>query len=162
VTSDPLAFQWTQTSGVQVTLQGTDTAVAGFHAVSEGTFRFALTVSDGELAGIPATFDVTVNGSNQVPIADAGRCIKGLVGKELCLDGSASYDPDPGDKITYAWSQIQGPLVTLSGADTPTPYFTPLNTGKYVFELRVSDGRDWSAPDQVIALVKESGRRPKR
>ena len=146
---DPLAFQWAQTGGVQVMLEDADTAVATFHAVSEGVFRFDLVVSDGELVSDPATFEVTVNGSNQVPIADAGRLIKGLPGKEICLDGSASYDPDWGDSITYSWSQVEGPLVTLHDPDTATPCFTPSNTGKYVFELRVSDGQTQSAPDQA-------------
>ena len=159
---NPLAYQWTQSGGVQVMLEHADAAVAAFHAVSEGVFRFDLIVNDGELASDPAPFEVTVNGSNQVPIADAGRLIKGLPGKELCLDGSASYDPDWGDSITYSWSQTQGPLVTLHDADTATPCFTPSNTGKYVFELRVSDGQAQSAPAQVIVQVKDSRRPPKK
>lgn len=153
---DPLSYQWAQTGGVQVMLEHARTAVAAFHAVSEGVFRFDLIVSDGELASDPATFEVTVNGSNQVPIADAGSLIKGLPGQETCLDGSASYDPDWGDSITYSWSQVQGPLVTLHAPDTATPCFTPSNTGKYVFELRVSDGQGQSAPDQAMVQVKES------
>jgi hypothetical protein len=159
---DPLAYQWAQTGGVQVMLEHADTAVATFHAVSEGVFRFDLVVSDGELASEPATFEVTVNGSNQVPIADAGRLIKGLPGKEICLDGSASHDLDWGDSITYSWSQVEGPLVTLHDADTATPCFTPSNTGKDVFELHVSDGKAQSAPDQVMVQVKESRRPPKK
>jgi hypothetical protein len=159
---DPLAFQWTQTGGVQVMLEHADAAVATFHAVSEGVFRFDLVVNDGELASNPAPFEVTVNGGNQVPIADAGRLIKGLPGKQLCLDGSASYDPDWGDSITYSWSQTDGPLVTLHDPDTATPCFTPSNTGKYIFELRVSDGQAQSAPAQVIVQVKDSRRPPKK
>ena len=103
-----------------------------------------------------------MNGSNQVPIADTGRLIKGLPGKEVCLDGSASYDPDWGDSITYSWSQVQGPLVTLHDPDTATPCFTPSNTGKYVFELRVSDGQAQSAPAQAMVQVKVSGKPPKK
>jgi hypothetical protein len=159
---DPLAYQWTQSGGVQVMLEGADAAAANFHAVSEGVFLFDLVVSDGELASDPATFEVTVNGSNQVPIADAGRLIKGLPGRELCLDGSASYDPDWADSITHSWSQVQGPLVTLHDTDTATPCFTPSNTGKYVFELRVSDGQAQSAPDQAIVQVKDSRGPPKK
>jgi len=155
---DPLTYQWNQTGGVQVMLESADMPVATFHAVSEGVFRFDLVVSDGELVSDPATFEVTVNGNNQVPIADAGKLIKDLPGKEICLDGSDSYDPDWSDSITYSWSQVEGPLVTLHDPDTERPCFTPSNTGKYVFELRVSDGQIQSAPDQIIVQVKDSGR----
>jgi hypothetical protein len=159
---DPLDYQWTQTGGVQVMLEGSGTAVATFHAVSEGVLRFELVVNDGELVSDPATFEVTVNGSNQVPIADAGRLIKGLPGKEICLNGSASYDPDWGDSITYSWSQVGGPLVTMYNPDTATPCFTPSNPGKYVFELRVSDDQAQSVPDQVIVQVKEDRKPPRK
>ena len=50
---DSLAYQWAQTGGVQVMLEHADTAVATFHAVSEGVFQFDLVVSDGELESDP-------------------------------------------------------------------------------------------------------------
>jgi hypothetical protein len=159
---DPLTYQWTQTGGVQVALEGADTAVANFHAASEGVFGFQLVVSDGELTSDPALVEVTVNGGNQIPIADAGSLIKGLVGRDTCLDGSGSYDPDPGDTITYSWSQDQGPLVTLHNPDTATPCFTATNTGKYVFVLRVSDGQTQSATDWVIVQVRSEKKPPRR
>ena len=150
---DPITYRWSQTGGVQVTLEDAESAVAAFHAISEGTFRFKLVVSDGELESDPATLEVIVNGDNQVPIADAGSSTKVRCGLETCLDGSASYDPDPGDTISYAWSQVEGPLVSLRDPDTATPCFTPWNAGKYVFELRVSDGQAQSAPAQVTVQV---------
>jgi hypothetical protein len=153
---DPLTYRWTQTGGVQVALEGAGTAVASFHAFSEGVFRFQLVVNDGELASDPALFEVTVNGGNQIPIAHAGSLVKGLPGQEICLNGSASYDPDPGDTISYSWSQEKGPLVTLHNPGTATPCFTASNTGKYVFVLRVSDGQDQSVPDRVFVQVRES------
>jgi hypothetical protein len=153
---DPLSYEWTQTGGVQVTLEGADTAVTRFHAVSEGIFRFELVVSDGELMSDPAFLEITVNGANQIPIADAGNLIKGLPGQVICLDGSASYDPDQSDTISYSWSQEKGPLVTLHNPDTATPCFTASNPGKYIFVLRVSDGQDQSGPDRVFVQVRES------
>jgi hypothetical protein len=159
---DLLGYQWTQTGGVRAALQDADTPVASFCAVSEGVFQFQLTVHDGRLASDPAMLEVTVNGSNQVPIADAGKRQRGRPGMEIFLDGSASYDPDPGDTITYSWSQVEGPLVTLYGPDTVTPSFTPSNGGRYVFELRVTDGKDRSSPDRVSVQVREGKRPPKK
>ena len=36
-----------------------------------------------------------------------------------------AIDPDPNDKLSYSWTQLAGPAVTLNGADTATPTFTP-------------------------------------
>jgi HKD family nuclease len=76
------------------------------------------------------------------PIANAGADKTVDEGTLVTLDGSASYDPD-GDPITYQWEQIQGPSVTLSDPNSPTPSFTApfvdvITTLK--FRLTVSDG----------------------
>ncbi len=57
------------------------------------------------------------------------------------LDGSKSYDPE-GFIPTYQWTQIEGPAVVLTGADTATPTFTtPTVTSDTLlrFELLVFD-----------------------
>ena len=76
------------------------------------------------------------------PIANAGhppaeQTVKG--GALVKLDGSASKDPD-GDPITFAWTQVSGPSVTLSGSDTDTATFTaPNSQTELVFRLTVTD-----------------------
>ena len=40
------------------------------------------------------------------------------------LDGSASTDPDSGDKLTYAWRQTSTPSVVLNNATSPVATFT--------------------------------------
>jgi hypothetical protein len=152
---DPLGYQWTQTAGAQVSLDDPDAQVIGFYAVTEGVLRFQLVVQDGELTSAPALVEITVDGSNQVPIADAGSDLRGGVGQRFCLNGSGSYDPDPGDTLTYLWSQTGGPLVTLNGHNTPTPCFVPSVKGKYAFILIVSDGEVQSTADTVIVRVKK-------
>lgn len=157
---DPLAYEWTQTGGAEVALEGPETAEAAFYAVNEGVLTFRLVVRDSEFASAAAEVTVTVNGVNHVPVADAGRDFEGSLGCEICLDGAGSYDPDPGDALTYRWSQRQsggGTLVTLRGADTPAPCFTPADPGRYIFTLVVSDGKAVSAPDEVAVKVISRG-----
>lgn len=52
----PLAYRWTQTSGpVTVALNGADASQATFTATQAGTYRFTLTVSDGDLTAEAVT-----------------------------------------------------------------------------------------------------------
>ena len=62
-------------------------------------------------------------------------------GSPVTLDGSLSYDPD-GNQIIFAWTQIAGPSVIISDANTPKAKFIAPNvvTDKIMsFELTVTD-----------------------
>jgi hypothetical protein len=81
------------------------------------------------------------------------------------LDGSASMDPD-GNPLTYQWTQISGPPVTLSDPSARTPSFvtpqvprTPPST-PLIFQLVVNDGTVPSAARQVTVTVVNVNRPP--
>ena len=72
----------------------------------------------------------------------------------VTLSGSGS-DPN-GDPLTFAWTQVSGPPVSLSGASTPTPSFTAplvLMTTTLGFQLTVTDDHGASGSDQVTVTV---------
>ncbi|MGW8323763.1 MAG: PKD domain-containing protein, partial [Thermodesulfobacteriota bacterium] len=152
---DPITYAWFQVQGPQVSLQDAFTATPGFFSVSNGNYRFQLVVDDGELFSAPATVDVTVDSSNQLPVADAGDDFQALVDSRVCLDGSGSHDPDREGSITFSWSQLEGPLVTLDGSDSDSPCFTPSVDGDYVFVLTVSDEEGARSEDMVTVEVSE-------
>jgi hypothetical protein len=154
---DTLNYNWSQTSGPQVTIINPNSAVASFVAPPPSnvpqTLTFELTVSDGigsNSAGTAVT--IPVNGA---PVVSAGQDIIAPGGSQVSLTGTAS-DPES-DPLTYQWTQLGGPTVTLTGATTLTPAFTaPARTGSaqvLTFVLTASDGTSTSAPDSVDVTV---------
>jgi hypothetical protein len=89
---------------------------------------------------------------NQPPVANAGADINlnaGITGTTLQGTGS---DPE-GNTVTFSWTQVSGPTVTITGAATATPAISGLTNGNtYVFRLTVSDGA-LTTSDNVSAAV---------
>jgi len=84
------------------------------------------------------------------PIADAGPPQVGVPAGTITLNGSGSYDP-LGETLTYAWTQLTGPSVALSNANTVTATFTAAAGQSYTFKLTVrnTDGLSASASTSV-------------
>jgi hypothetical protein len=157
---EPLLFSWIQTSGPAVSLVAPNGTVPKFFAPAVGTtgvtLSFELTVSDG-IDSSTDQVDVFVENINHAPVADAGPDQTKDEGSLATLNGNASVDPD-GDVIDYAWTQIAGPSVVLSSANTATPSFVapPVIAGgaTLTFRLSVSDGLSSSRfPDDVDIKV---------
>jgi uncharacterized protein YcnI len=155
---DPLTFAWSQLLGPAVALTGAATATPSFTTPSVATatvLEFELTVNDGRGGTATDSVRVTVADSvNDAPTADAGVDQASFGGVAVTLDGSGS-DPN-GDPLTFAWSQLQGPAVTLSAPTAARPSWTaPLGTqpATFEFQLTVSDGRGGSASDSVVVTV---------
>jgi hypothetical protein len=79
----------------------------------------------------PCQISISVSATpNSPPIANAGPDQEDVYeGDVVTLNGSASSDPD-GDPITYSWSQVAGPQVTLKNLDSPSPTFSAPNIGE--------------------------------
>lgn len=158
---DPLTWEWSQIRGTRFTLSGTDSPIAGFYPVLEGTVEFELVVRDRQVPSAPARASIIIEGVNQAPTANAGEDRTGLPGDRICLDGSGSFDPDPGDTLSYSWLQISGPRVTLEGPRTASPCFTASQAGLYSFGLTVSDGGASSLRDTIdVRIQSPSGQDP--
>ncbi|MCS7026151.1 MAG: OmpA family protein [Bryobacteraceae bacterium] len=93
-----------------------------------------------------------VRTGNEAPIADAGPDQIGIQAGLTTLDGSASYDPE-GDPITFAWTQISGPAVSLAGANTSRATFTSAEGQSYVFRLTVTDDKGASSVARVLVTT---------
>ncbi len=159
---DSLTFAWHQTAGTAVTLAGGDGVDPTFDTPLVGpageTLTFELTVGDG-LASASDQVNVRVENVNHAPTADAGDDQTRDEGTLLVLDGTGSQDPD-GDALTYAWSQVSGASVVLTGPDSQSPSCTAPSVGPggedLVFELTVVDtlGLPSDARDAVTIHVQ--------
>ena len=149
---DVISYQWQQISGQNVVILNPDTPEPNFAPPAEDIYIFELTIFDGSIHSAPDSVMIVVG--NRAPFADAGDDQACEPRREATLDGSASYDLDEEDVLSYRWSQISGPSVELLDPNTQTPRFTPNLIGEYVFELVVNDGVDTSLPDTVTVICR--------
>ena len=162
-----VSYLWEQTGGAAATLSGSDTATAMFTApdvTADETLTFRLTVADDDGAQVSGDVSVTVRPVNLPPVVFAEvQAVNQFVepvasGNDLIflhvyLYGTAS-DPD-GTIVEYRWTEIGGPTVTLSGADTPfVSFIIPASLGDAVygwtFRLTVTDDDGAQASDEVF------------
>ena len=126
-------------------------------ADTDGTYEVTVQVSDGTHSN-NADLRVALVDVNESPSADAGPDQDSVTpGGTVTLAGSAT-DPDPGDSLTYAWSQTSGETVTLSDASVQAPTFTApsdlTDDETLVFSLQVTDGGGLHARDTVTVTVE--------
>lgn len=143
---ESLTYSWTLLSGpANVKLNQNSSPKPSFTPVVAGTYTFGLVVNDGlsdsSMAKVEIVVGDTASTPNSVPIANPGTPQTVTINAAVTLDGSFSSDPDHGPKpLTYVWTQVSGPTVTLNGANTAQASFTPSQPGEYAFKLTVSDG----------------------
>ena len=87
-------------------------------------------------------------GGNEPPVADAGADQTGVPAGTITLDASGSFDPD-GDPITFQWTQIAGPAVAVSGANTARATFPAAEGQSYAFRVTVRDDKGAQGIDRV-------------
>jgi hypothetical protein len=156
-------YQWQQTDGTPtVTLMDADTAKASFTAPNIGvggtTLTFQLTVNNSSGKSDTDTTAVTISFVNQAPIANAGNDQTVDEETTVTLDGSSSYDPDPGDSITYQWEQSGGsPNVQLTDTNkVQASFYAPNILGDTIltFQLTVTDSSGSSDTDTTAVYVR--------
>src|SRR5262249_42976657 len=123
---------------------------------SNQVLAFRLVVSDGVNSSSPSTVEVTVLQVNRAPMVavEALKTVDERTRVTLNVDAS---DPD-GDALTLQWTQVSGPPVTLSGAETKEPWFdAPEVTAdtSFAFAVRASDGSLTSDAATLSVIVRQ-------
>jgi PKD repeat protein len=152
---DPLTYQWTFGDG-SAPVSGGEQVVQVTHAYSApGQFLVRLTVRDPSNAVAEATRAVRVLsvGENRRPIpviATGPRT--GTVGATIIFDGSASYDPDEGDDLTYMWTfQRSGQTIATQMGAVVSQRFG--QAGTYAVYLTVTDEAGASTTSDAETVV---------
>jgi len=116
-------------------------------------------VQDQQIKDIPPQgFIVPVTPPNKPPTANAGSYQTVRLGSLVTLNGSASSDTDNAPSpLSYVWTKTAGSSVSLTGATTAKPQFTPTVKEFYTFGLIVNDGLDNSTSASVKITVPTLG-----
>lgn len=161
----PLGYAWTQTSGPDVTLNPSNTAVSPTFTAPTGignVMTFKLVVDDGRVSSTADSVAITIV-ENSPPVSDAGPDQTINEGTMVYLNGSFSNDQD-GDELSFNWA---GPVL-LSSDSSPTPSFTApmVSSGgqALAFDLVVTDDDPVnplsSLTDQVVINVHNTNDPP--
>ena len=161
-----LKFQWSQVSGIPVTLhQRTLEEVYFVSPIIESdsedlVFQLKVTDSDGNFDTDDVT--VTVSKQNHPPKANAGPDRRIVSDSEVTITGFG-MDPD-GDPITYSWTQISGDKVSFDGSNAAisftAPHVAPGDTRRVILQLTVTDTLDQSDSDRLNLIVVPENNKP--
>lgn len=110
-----------------------------------------------EYLALEIDYDTVNPPVNGPPTADAGNNQTVDEGDTVNLSGSGSTDPDS-DPLTYQWSQIAGPSVTLLNSNTVNCSFVAPQVASnqtVTIRLTVDDGNGGSDTDDVVITVND-------
>jgi K+-transporting ATPase c subunit len=148
------AYLWTKISGPTAgTITANTSAATTVTALTQGTYKFELKVTDNSGAVGRDTIQVIVNAAaNIAPTANAGvdQTIT-LPTNSVSLSGSGT-DPD-GTISSYLWTKISGPAATITNANAAATTVTALIQGTYKFELKVTDNSGAAGRDTIQVVV---------
>jgi len=150
------SYNWSKISGPSgETMTAPDSAITIINSLTEGIYKFQLTVTDNNGATSTASVTITVKAAPLPPVADAGvaQTIT-LPANSVTLDGSGST-ASSGSISSYAWAKVSGPSgETITILNSAVTTVTALTEGVYNFELTVTDNNGATSTALVIITVK--------
>ena len=92
---------------------------------------------------------------NQAPVATAGPDREVASGQAFPLDATGSRDPDPGDLLTFRWTQIAGSATTIQENKKAKTTVNGVSGPKSLtYRITVTDQFGRSTTDDVVITVK--------
>ena len=161
------SYHWVQIGEPSVDLSALDAKRPTFVAPDVGpggaALTFELTILDyGGNQGKDWCV-VNVTWQNEPPQANAGKDQTVVEGDVVTLDGSFSLDIDDGI-VSYLWTQIGVPTVTLSNPTSSRPTFTAQKVepdgASFTFNLVVTDAGGLQNTDSCIVNIRRQNDPP--
>ncbi len=156
-------YEWAQVTGTEtddstisnnpVTISNANAATASVPLSLPGDYRFTFTIIDPVGAISRDTVDIIARFTNDSLVANAGPDIvlSFPVEAPVVLVGEAT---DAYNKIiSYQWTKVIGPAVTLTDTTTTSLKLTNPQSGQYVFALTVRNDNEGTASDTVRVSV---------
>jgi hypothetical protein len=156
-----VAYLWTQVSGPTTSILASPSQrITGVTGIQAGTYQYRLRVTDNN--GAINTDDITVTVYDSIdappnipPMANAGPNYRISLGP---FTGSSTSITITGTGVqgslpitTYEWTKISGPSsYTIADPTAASTAITGLVKGTYIFQLKVTDGKNLSSTDTVI------------
>ncbi|MEO6870543.1 MAG: T9SS type A sorting domain-containing protein, partial [Ginsengibacter sp.] len=155
-------YSWSKISGpASFNIVNSGAASTEVKSLTEGTYKFQLTVTDNKGASASASVQIIVNAAvNIPPIVNAGsnQTIV-LPNSSVKLNGTAT-DAD-GSIVSYVWSKLSGPASFIfSSPNSGATDVTGLQQGTYQFQLTVKDNSGASASSSVTIIVNSAVNNP--
>ncbi|MFN3017980.1 glycosyl hydrolase family 18 protein [Vibrio coralliilyticus] len=121
-----------------------------------GLFSWEIDADNGDI--LNAMHEGLAGGTpaNRAPVAAAGADVSVTGPASVVLDGSNSSDSD-GSVASYAWEQLSGTSVSLTGANTAQASFDVAEvaqTETLTFKLTVTDNEGATGTDTVVVTVQ--------
>ncbi len=154
-------YVWNRSTGDLITFDDKRSVLAKGNYVKSlglaGLFSWEIDADNGDILnamheGVAGT---VIDKPNKAPTAAAGadQAVSGPA--SVTLDGSSSKDSD-GSIVSYAWEQVSGTEVALTGADSATASFAAaevVEAEQLTFKLTVTDNKGATATDTVVVTV---------
>jgi len=142
---------WVKVSGPSVNINVIDN-VLELSSLIEGVYTFMFSATDNDGAVSNDNVKVFVISSNQTPSVDAGENINLTLPVNNVNITAVANDPD-GNIVSFNWSKVSGPVVTVNNTTTQTISISNLTEGVYEFTVSVTDNDGGSNSDNVIIEV---------
>lgn len=149
-----MSYGWRQLVGTTVTLSSTNNKEVVFTAPDvdeETTLIFELVVTDDEGATATDKVKVLVKKSPVFLVA-AGQDLTVETGKQVVLSGRVQ-----GKTVSYKWTQLSGPSVTLYPEDQYSVSFIA-QKGEYLFELSATNLKGDTVSDRITITSLGDGK----
>ncbi|KYN79639.1 chitinase [Vibrio cidicii] len=155
-------YVWNRSTGTLITFDDHRSVLAkGAYAKAQGLaglFSWEIDADNGDILNAmhEGLAGSVVTPPNKKPTANAGADITVVGPATVTLDGSASKDAE-GPIASYAWKQVSGTTVALTGANSASASFSAAEVAadqSLTFQLTVTDADGASATDTVVVTVK--------